>query len=70
MKGLRIAAKECNYQELDRQVKEQFICGINDEYIQRKIDSEIKAISNTSEIIFKSRADRKKVETRKSMQIL
>ena len=30
MKRLRIAAKECNYQELDRWVKEHFIHGIND----------------------------------------
>ena len=37
-------AKECSYQELDRQVKEQLIYGINDEYMQRKIDSELTAI--------------------------
>ena len=30
VKRLRIAATECNCQELDRQVKEQFIHGIND----------------------------------------
>ena len=34
----------------DRQVKEQFICGIKDEYMQRKIDSELKVISKTDEI--------------------
>ena len=36
-KRLRITAKECEYQEQDRQVKEQFICGLNDECMQRKI---------------------------------
>ena len=30
---LRIAAKEFYYQEHDRQLKEQFICGINYEYM-------------------------------------
>ena len=30
IKMLRRAAKECEYQELDRWVKEQFIFGIND----------------------------------------
>ena len=36
IKRLKIAAKECNYQEHDRLVKEQFMCGINDEYMQRR----------------------------------
>ena len=44
-------AKECKYQQLDRWVKQQFISGINNEYMQRKIDSEIKTISNTDEIM-------------------
>ena len=30
---VRIAAKEFNYQGLDRWVREQFIYGINDEYM-------------------------------------
>ena len=34
IKRLGISAKECNYQELDRRVKEQFIYGINDKYMQ------------------------------------
>ena len=51
IKWLRIAAEECKYQELDRQVKEQSICGINDEYMQIKIDSELKVISKTDEIM-------------------
>ena len=51
IKWLRKAAKECKYQELDRQVKEQFICGINNEYMQRKIDNELKVTSKTDEIM-------------------
>ena len=47
IKRLTLVAKECKYPELDRQVKEQFICGINSEDMQRKIDSEIKVTSNT-----------------------
>ena len=30
MGRLQVAAVECNYQEVDRQLKEQFIHGIND----------------------------------------
>ena len=31
MKRLRTAAEECQYQEQERQVKEQFICGLNND---------------------------------------
>ena len=27
---LRLAAVECNYKEIDRQLKEGFLCGLND----------------------------------------
>ena len=33
MRRLHIAAVECNYQEVDRQLKEQFIHGLNDKYM-------------------------------------
>ena len=36
IKRLRLVAKECKYQEIDRWVKEQFICGINDEDIKKE----------------------------------
>ena len=41
MKRLRIAAKQCNYQELHRQVKQQFIYGINNHNMQIKVNSEL-----------------------------
>ena len=31
MGWLRIAAIECNYKETDRQLKKQFICGLNND---------------------------------------
>ena len=33
MGRLLIVAVECNYQEVDRQLKEQFIHGLNDKYM-------------------------------------
>ena len=47
---LRIAAKECNYQELDTQVKEQFINDINDENMLIEIHNNLTAITNTSKV--------------------
>ena len=37
MGRLHIAAVECNYQEVDRQFKEQFIHSLNDKYILQEI---------------------------------
>ena len=37
MGRLCIAAVECNYQQVDRQLKEQFIHGLNDRYMFEKI---------------------------------
>ena len=51
IKRLRIAIKECSYQVLDRWEREQFIYGINDECIQRKIDSELTAIGNAKHVL-------------------
>ena len=33
MGRLYVAAVECNYQEVDRQLKEQFIHGLNDKHM-------------------------------------
>ena len=53
MKRLRTAAKECEYQEQERQIKEQFICGLNNECMQAKIISEIKAKGKADSITSK-----------------
>ena len=50
MKRLRRAAKECNYQELDRQIKEQFIHAITDDNMLIQISSEFKAMKNTRKV--------------------
>ena len=42
---LHIAAVECNYQEIDRQLKEQFIDGLNDKHMLEEIIKEITATS-------------------------
>ena len=41
-----VAAVECNYQEVDRQLKEQFIHGLNDKGMLREIIKELKATKN------------------------
>ena len=53
MKRLRSAAKQCNYQECDRWVKEQFIYSMNDDNMHIKINGEFTAIWNASKIISK-----------------
>ena len=47
---VRVAANECDYQEQERQIIEQFISGLNDEHVQNKILSEIKTRSKTDKI--------------------
>ena len=37
MGRLFVAALECNYQEVNRQLKEQFIHGLNDKYMLEEI---------------------------------
>ena len=37
MGGLCMTAAECNYRELDRQIKEQFIHGLNDKLMLDEI---------------------------------
>ena len=51
MKRVRLEVEECEYSEIDRQIKEQFICGLDDEGMQVKIMSEIKTKSKTDNII-------------------
>ena len=40
MRRLWVAAVECNYQEVDRQLKEQFIHGLNDKSMLDEIMKE------------------------------
>ena len=47
---LRITATECNYQEIDRLLKEQFIHGCNDNYTLLEIILELTAIRDTNTI--------------------
>ena len=48
MGRLRIAAAECNYKEIDRQLKEQFIHGLNDKAMLDEVVRELMA-RNSSE---------------------
>ena len=45
-----IAAVECNYQEVDRQLKEQFIHGLNNKYMLEEIIKELTATKNYAHI--------------------
>ena len=48
---LYVAAVECNYQEIDRQLKEQFIHGLNDKHMLEEIIKELTATSNDDHIM-------------------
>ena len=50
MGRLCVAAVECNYQEKDRQLKEQFIDSLNDKHMLEEIIKEITATSNDDHI--------------------
>ena len=50
MGRLRLAAAECTYQELDRQLKEQFIYGLNDKDMLGEIIKEIRAARGNDHI--------------------
>ena len=50
MGRLYIAAVECNYQEVDRQLKEQFIHGLNDKHMLEEIIKELMAAKNDDHI--------------------
>ena len=43
MGRLRIAVAECNYKEIDRQLKEQFIHGLNDKAMLDEVVRELMA---------------------------
>ena len=45
-----MAAVECNYQEVDRQLKEQFIHGLNDKCILEEIIKELTTTKNDDHI--------------------
>ena len=49
MSRLHVAAVECNYQEIDRQLKEQFNHGLNDEHMLEEI-KELTMTSNDDHI--------------------
>ena len=50
MGRMHIAAVECNYQEVDRQLKEQFIHGLNDKYMLEGIIKKLTATKNDDHI--------------------
>ena len=50
MKRVRVEAEKCEYLEQDRWIKEQFICGLDNEGMQTKIMNEIKAKSKTDNV--------------------
>ena len=50
MGRLHIAAVECNYLEVDRQLKEQFIHGLNDKHMLEEIIKELTATNNDDHI--------------------
>ena len=50
MGRLRLAAIECNYKEIDRQLKEQFIHGLNDTDMLAEIFRELTKIQEKTEI--------------------
>ena len=50
MGRLHVVAVECNYRELDRQLKEQFIHGLNDKCMFDKIIRELTATNNDEQV--------------------
>ena len=50
MGRLRISARECNYKEIDRQLREQFIHGLNDSDMSTDIMSELTKIEDNENI--------------------
>ena len=50
MGRLHIAAIECNYQDVDRQLKEQFINSLNDKHMLEEIIKELTATNNDGHI--------------------
>ena len=50
MGRLHVAAAECNYRELDRQLKEQFIHGLSDRCMLDEIIRELTATNNDEQV--------------------
>ena len=50
MGRLHVAVVECNYQKVDRQLKEQFIHGLNDKLLLEEIIKELTATNNDDHI--------------------
>ena len=50
MDGRLVAAVECNYQEVNRQLKEQFIHGLNDKSMLEEIIKEFTTAKNEDRI--------------------
>ena len=50
MGRLRVIAIECNYQEVDRQLKEQFIHGLNDKNMLEEIIKELMTVKSNEQI--------------------
>ena len=50
MGRLRVAAIECNYQEVDRQLKEQFFHGLNDKNMLEEIIKELMTVRGDDQI--------------------
>ena len=50
MGRLRIAAAECNYKEIDRQLKEQFIHGLNDKAMLDEVVRELMAKNSSKQM--------------------
>ena len=51
MGRLRIAVVECNYKEIDRQPKEQFIHGLNDKTMLDKFVRDLMAKNSSKQIV-------------------
>ena len=51
MVRLYVAVAECNYRELDRQLKEQFIHGLNDKVMLDKIIRELTTKNYNEQVI-------------------
>ena len=50
MGRMHVATVECNYQEVDRQLKELFIHGLNDKYMLEEIIKELMATKTDDHI--------------------
>ena len=50
MGRLHVAAVECNYQEIDRQLKEHFIHGLNDKHMLEEIIIELTVTNKDDQI--------------------